>query len=70
MAFELPKLNYAFDALEPNIDAKTIKFNEKKNFSRTVNISHLPFKFNYTTFEKSINQIFDIYHKNVISLIT
>ncbi|MDG1247103.1 MAG: superoxide dismutase, partial [Flavobacteriaceae bacterium] len=23
MAFELPKLNYAFDALEPNIDAKT-----------------------------------------------
>jgi GDP-L-fucose synthase len=53
-----------------NIDAKTIKFNEKKNFSRTVNISHLPFKFNYTTFEKSINDIFDIYHKNVISLIT
>ena len=25
MAFELPKLNYAFDALEPNIDAKTMK---------------------------------------------
>ena len=25
MAFELPKLNYAFDALEPNIDAKIIE---------------------------------------------
>ena len=25
MAFELPKLNYAFDALEPNIDAKTME---------------------------------------------
>ena len=22
MTFELPKLNYSFDALEPNIDAK------------------------------------------------
>ena len=25
MAFELPKLNYTFDALEPNIDAKTME---------------------------------------------
>ena len=24
MKFELPKLNYAYDALEPNIDARTI----------------------------------------------
>jgi len=26
MAFELPKLDYAHDALEPHIDAKTMKF--------------------------------------------
>ena len=25
MAFELPKLKYAYDALEPNIDARTLK---------------------------------------------
>jgi Fe-Mn family superoxide dismutase len=29
MAFELPKLNYAFDALEPNIDAKTMEMKIK-----------------------------------------
>ena len=31
MPFELPKLNYAFDALEPNIDSKTMEiFTEPK----------------------------------------
>ena len=25
MAFELPKLGYAYDALEPNIDARTME---------------------------------------------
>ena len=31
MAFELPKLNYAFDALEPNIDAKTMEIHHSKH---------------------------------------
>ena len=30
MAFELPKLNYAFEALEPNIDAKTMEIHYVK----------------------------------------
>ena len=31
MAFELPKLPYAFDALEPNIDAKTMEIHHDKH---------------------------------------
>ena len=31
MAFELPKLNYAFEALEPNIDAKTMEIHHSKH---------------------------------------
>ena len=31
MPFELPKLNYAFDALEPNIDAKTMEIHHGKH---------------------------------------
>ena len=31
MAFELPKLNYAFDALEPNIDARTMEIHHDKH---------------------------------------
>jgi Fe-Mn family superoxide dismutase len=31
MAFELPKLEYAFDALEPHIDAKTMEIHHSKH---------------------------------------
>jgi len=31
MSFELPKLNYAFNALEPNIDAKTMEIHHGKH---------------------------------------
>ncbi|MBQ4801553.1 superoxide dismutase [Aquimarina sp. MMG015] len=31
MSFELPKLNYAFDALEPNIDARTMEIHHDKH---------------------------------------
>ena len=31
MAFELPKLPYAYDALEPHIDAKTMKIHHSKH---------------------------------------
>ncbi len=31
MAFELPKLNYAYNALEPNIDARTMEIHHSKH---------------------------------------
>jgi Fe-Mn family superoxide dismutase len=31
MAFELPKLNYAYNALEPNIDARTMEIHHTKH---------------------------------------
>ncbi|MGC4128205.1 MAG: superoxide dismutase [Bergeyella sp.] len=31
MSFELPKLNYAYDALEPTIDAKTMEIHHSKH---------------------------------------
>lgn len=31
MAFELPKLNYAYDALEPHIDARTMEIHHSKH---------------------------------------
>jgi hypothetical protein len=46
-----------------NIDIKNIKFNEKDDFSRIVNISQLPFNFNYTNFKDAINELLDIYIK-------
>ena len=33
MAFELPKLDYSYDALEPNIDAKTMEIHHSKHHS-------------------------------------
>ena len=37
MTFELPKLNYAFDALEPNIDAKTMEIHYGKHHNGYTN---------------------------------
>ena len=31
MAFELPELGYSYDALEPNIDARTIEIHHSKH---------------------------------------
>ena len=31
MSFELPKLKYAYDALEPNIDARTMEIHHSKH---------------------------------------
>ncbi|MBP9068458.1 MAG: superoxide dismutase [Bacteroidia bacterium] len=36
MAFELPKLNYAFNALEPHIDAKTMEIHHGKHHNAYV----------------------------------
>jgi Fe-Mn family superoxide dismutase len=37
MAFELPKLPYAFDALEPHIDARTMEIHHGKHHAAYVN---------------------------------
>ncbi len=36
MSFELPKLNYAYTALEPNIDAKTMEIHHSKHHNAYV----------------------------------
>jgi Fe-Mn family superoxide dismutase len=41
MAFELPKLPYAFDALEPNIDARTMEIHHGKHHAAyTTNLNN------------------------------
>jgi len=37
MAFELPKLRYAYDALEPNIDARTMEIHHTKHHAAYTN---------------------------------
>jgi superoxide dismutase, Fe-Mn family len=37
MAFELPKLDYAYDALEPNIDARTMEIHYTKHHAAYIN---------------------------------
>ena len=37
MAFELPKLPYAFDALEPHIDARTMEIHHSKHHAAYTN---------------------------------
>lgn len=37
MAFELPKLNYSYDALEPHIDAKTMEIHHTKHHAAYIN---------------------------------
>jgi Fe-Mn family superoxide dismutase len=37
MAFELPKLDYAYDALEPHIDARTMEIHHTKHHAAYIN---------------------------------
>ena len=41
MSFELPKLNYAYDALEPLIDARTMEIHHGKHHAAyTTNLNN------------------------------
>jgi Fe-Mn family superoxide dismutase len=43
MAFELPQLPYAYDALEPYIDARTMEIHHTKHHNAyTTNLTPLP----------------------------
>jgi Fe-Mn family superoxide dismutase len=43
MAFELPQLPYAYDALEPYIDARTMEIHHTKHHNAyTTNLMQLP----------------------------
>jgi Fe-Mn family superoxide dismutase len=56
MAFELPKLDYAYDALEPHIDAKTMEIHHTKHHDKYT--STLNDSIKGTDFEKkSIEEI-------------
>ena len=37
MAFQLPTLNYAYDALEPHVDARTMEIHHSKHHQAYVN---------------------------------
>jgi Fe-Mn family superoxide dismutase len=56
MAFELPKLNYAYNALEPHIDARTMEIHHSKHHQAYVN--NLNAAINGTEMEKlSLEQL-------------
>ena len=40
MAFELPKLKYSYDSLEPHIDSKTMEIHHGKHHAYTNNLNN------------------------------
>ena len=64
MAFELPKLPYAFDALEPNIDARTMEIHYTKHHAAYIN--NLNNAIQNTEMENlSLKEIFQVMGDNV-----
>ena len=41
MSFELPSLDYEYDALEPNLDALTMEIHHTKHHAGSVSYTHL-----------------------------
>ena len=57
MAFELPPLTYAFDALEPHIDAKTMEIHHDKHHAAYINNVNGALKGNADLETKSIIEL-------------
>ena len=57
MSFELPKLKYAYDALEPNIDAKTMEIHHSKHHN------------GYTSKLNAAIQNTDLENKNIYTIL-
>ncbi len=57
MAFELPKLPYAYDALEPYIDAQTMTIHHDKHHAAYVNNLNAAVEKHPELFNKSLEQI-------------
>ncbi len=57
MAFELPKLPYAFDALEPYIDAQTMQIHHDKHHAAYVNNLNAAIEKHPEFFNKSLEDI-------------
>jgi superoxide dismutase, Fe-Mn family len=57
MAFELPKLPYAYDALEPYIDAQTMQIHHDKHHAGYVNNLNAAVEKHPELFNKSLEQI-------------
>ncbi|MEK4885415.1 MULTISPECIES: superoxide dismutase SodA [Bacillus] len=57
MAFELPKLPYAYDALEPHIDAKTMEIHHTKHHNTYVTKLNDALKGNDELLNKSVEEV-------------
>ncbi|AKP47816.1 MULTISPECIES: superoxide dismutase SodA [Bacillus] len=57
MAFELPKLPYAYDALEPHIDAKTMEIHHTKHHNTYVTKLNDALKGNDELLSKSVEEV-------------
>jgi len=59
MAHELPKLQYAFDALEPHIDARTMEIHHDKHHAAYVNKLNAALEGQAELSQKSITELID-----------
>ena len=57
MAFELPKLQYSYDALEPYIDAKTMEIHHSKHHQTYITNLNKALESYPELFEKSLEDL-------------
>ena len=55
MAFELPQLPYAYDALEPHIDARTMEIHHSKHHYLIIIFLLIKYLFNLSNNQLMIN---------------